>query len=334
MPIVAKARRGLVLSPRRREPTVAETALLASAPNTFIIGAPKCGTTALSIYLKSHPNIFVVPVKEPQFWSFDITEAETYGLTSIDDYLAMFHTAKHDHHIRIDASTNYLWSHVAVPEILNTFPDSRFIVMLRNPVDLAYGYYMEERYWLHEDLPSFEEAWDALPDRRAGRRVPKLCPDPQKLDYERIASIGTQLQAVMKHFSRGKLLVLFLEDLSSSARDVYSQTLSFLGVPDDGRLDFPRINQAKEMSNTFVSNLLLYPPAPVHAVMKATRNALWTLGIRGLRTRLYQGINQTRDRQPLSPSFRKMLTLRFTEEIHTVSKLTGKDLSHWISPSE
>ncbi len=27
-------------------------------PNFFIIGAPKCGTTALSEYLREHPDVF------------------------------------------------------------------------------------------------------------------------------------------------------------------------------------------------------------------------------------------------------------------------------------
>ena len=36
-------------------------------PNTYIIGAPKCGTTSLVAYLKSHPDIFIPDIKEPFF---------------------------------------------------------------------------------------------------------------------------------------------------------------------------------------------------------------------------------------------------------------------------
>ena len=35
----------------------------------FIMGAPKCGTTALYTYLKDHPKLFLPVVKEPHFFS-------------------------------------------------------------------------------------------------------------------------------------------------------------------------------------------------------------------------------------------------------------------------
>ena len=40
-------------------------------PNFFIIGAPKCGTTALSRYLSQHPNIFMSDPKEPHYFCDD-----------------------------------------------------------------------------------------------------------------------------------------------------------------------------------------------------------------------------------------------------------------------
>jgi len=37
-------------------------------PNFLIIGAMKSGTTALYYYLEQHPQIFMSPVKEPNFF--------------------------------------------------------------------------------------------------------------------------------------------------------------------------------------------------------------------------------------------------------------------------
>jgi len=37
-------------------------------PNFFIVGAPKCGTTALHTYLGQHPDIFVSEPKEPNYF--------------------------------------------------------------------------------------------------------------------------------------------------------------------------------------------------------------------------------------------------------------------------
>ena len=40
-------------------------------PNFFIVGAPKCGTTALYEYLSSHPDVFLCDPKEPNYFSCD-----------------------------------------------------------------------------------------------------------------------------------------------------------------------------------------------------------------------------------------------------------------------
>ena len=40
-------------------------------PNTFIIGAPKCGTSAMANYLDQHPDIYVSPIKEPHYFIKD-----------------------------------------------------------------------------------------------------------------------------------------------------------------------------------------------------------------------------------------------------------------------
>ena len=41
-------------------------------PTFFIIGAPKCGTTALYYMLKAHPQIFMCEVKEPRYFNTDL----------------------------------------------------------------------------------------------------------------------------------------------------------------------------------------------------------------------------------------------------------------------
>ncbi|MGI0040227.1 MAG: sulfotransferase, partial [Nitrososphaera sp.] len=39
-------------------------------PDFFIVGAPKCGTTAIQYYLGQHPDIFL-PDKEMDFFGSD-----------------------------------------------------------------------------------------------------------------------------------------------------------------------------------------------------------------------------------------------------------------------
>ena len=41
-------------------------------PNFFIVGAPRCGTTALLTYLRSHPEIFMSIPKEPHYFDPEV----------------------------------------------------------------------------------------------------------------------------------------------------------------------------------------------------------------------------------------------------------------------
>ena len=41
-------------------------------PTFMIVGAPKCGTTALYEYLQAHPQVFVSDPKEPHFYAEDL----------------------------------------------------------------------------------------------------------------------------------------------------------------------------------------------------------------------------------------------------------------------
>ena len=45
---------------------------MAAKPNFFIVGAPKCGTTALYEYLRPHPNVFMPEIKEPHYFAKDL----------------------------------------------------------------------------------------------------------------------------------------------------------------------------------------------------------------------------------------------------------------------
>jgi hypothetical protein len=41
-------------------------------PQFFIVGAPKCGTTAMCHYLSQHPEIFISTPKEPHFFDTEL----------------------------------------------------------------------------------------------------------------------------------------------------------------------------------------------------------------------------------------------------------------------
>src|SRR5205085_12040837 len=45
-------------------------------PNFFVVGAAKCGTTTLYHILFQHPEIYMSPIKEPNYFCTDIKPEE------------------------------------------------------------------------------------------------------------------------------------------------------------------------------------------------------------------------------------------------------------------
>src|SRR5258708_5345567 len=133
-------------------------------PNFFIIGAPKCGTTALCKYLRENPRIFISTPKEPKYFDFDLSYPVKMNREA---YLALFSKADPRFQSAIgEASTSYLFSTRAVPEILKFNPGAKFIVMLRNPVELVQGWHNQCIIAGQEDILDFEEAWRAESERK------------------------------------------------------------------------------------------------------------------------------------------------------------------------
>ena len=120
-------------------------------PNFFIVGAPKCGTTALYQYLNEHPQIYMSDIKEPAYFR------QRSNFKTEADYLALFAGARDE--IRLgEATPSYLRSPEATEAIYRFDPDAKIIIMLRDPVSLMMSTYSQDRVMGREKSPTFAEA--------------------------------------------------------------------------------------------------------------------------------------------------------------------------------
>ena len=211
-------------------------------PNLFIIGAPKCGTSALAHYLSEHPNVFFSDPKEPFFLSDDYPELKKqHGLDGIEDYFSLFQKADSQMHTVIaEGSTNYLASYTAIRNAINISPDAKFIVMLRDPVQVAHAYHMEQIWARNEDEKSFEAAWRLQAKRKKGQCVPRSCVAEQFLMYGELTNFVDQIRRLYAVVERAKVIVLLQEDLRNDPKAMYEKVLSFLNLPNDERSEFLR----------------------------------------------------------------------------------------------
>jgi len=222
-------------------------------PNFFIIGAPKCGTTSLAAWLAEHPNIYMSPLKEPHFYATDLGK---YKVVNRDEYEALFKEAKSFHLAVGEASVFYLFSKDAIPKIEREYSEAKYIVMLRNPVEMAYSLHEQLLVSGDEHIRDFAKAWRLSSERRQGKKVMPWCREPKILDYQSICKLGEQMERLLNIVPRQRILVLLLDDIKNNPRREYLKVLNFLGVPDDERLHFPVKNTAKGVRWPYVQTLI------------------------------------------------------------------------------
>ncbi len=173
-----------------------------SWPNFFIVGAPRCGTTSLYEYLKSVPEIFMSPMKEPGYFSAtNIPEnSRLRPIRKKENYLKLFEKANGQKIIG-EASPRYLFDPDAPKLIKEVSPEARILISLRDPVDRVFSHYL---FHQHLVLPTFREQIDTEIENQEKNDKP----------LHRIIDCSYYSENVKKYFEifgRDQVLVIIFE---------------------------------------------------------------------------------------------------------------------------
>lgn len=301
---------------------------MAVKPNFFIVGAPKCGTTALYEYLRPHPHIFMPEIKEPHFFAKDLG---TYPRIKTPQEYAEIFAGSTDRHLRVgEASVYYLRSSVAIPNIREFNPEARLIAMFRNPVDMVYSLHSQLLYVAEENVGDFEAAWRLQERRGQGLDLPPGSRGSFLLQYAEVGRFGTQTQRLFSVFPREQVKVILYDDFAASPQAVYDELIEFLAIPHDERADFPRINDNKRARLTWLRNFARKPPPALRGAIRSLKEAVGGEGLSAVKKKLVALNTVKEKRPPLSPEFRAELVASFRDEVALLSRLLNRDLSHWV----
>lgn len=296
-----------------------------SRPNFFIIGGPKCGTTALDAYLGAHEGIFMCTPKDTNYFSGDLP-----GMRRVESeraYLDLFSDASEG--AIGESSSLYMYSREAVPAILDFAPEARLIAMVRNPIALVESFHSQLLYSMEEDVEDCEAAWRLQAARARGEHVPPKGVCPEQLQYREVAMLGAQLQRVYELVPRDRVKVVVFDDLADDTAAVYREVLSFLGVADDGRTEFPKVNTRKEHRSAAVGQFTEQPPALLRTIVAEAKRVL---GVKefGLLNRVRAVNDRAMVAPGLSPAFRAELSDTFRDDVNLLGELIGRRLDHWL----
>jgi len=285
-------------------------------PNLFILGAPKCGTTSIASWLSKHPNIFMATPKEPHFFSQPCIPRERKKTPdrTIYEYEQLFDGATELHHVIGEASTSYLVHRLnTIPKIVDYSPDAKFIICVRNPIEMAISLHQERVFNGEENILKFKQCWQALPARRRGKGIPPKAIDPILGDYYRCCLLSDQIQDVTKLVPSNRVCIVCLEEMSCHASAVYQKILEFLNIPLIQIQTFERHNERK------MRKLL-----PLTHFSVAAGQIKRRIGLRksfGVLNRLNHWNRKTVERARIDEETFSLLRTGFSEEIAKLSSI-------------
>lgn len=295
-------------------------------PNFFIIGAPKCGTTALTSYLSCHENIFLTDPKEPHYFSSDMKPYSCCN--SLDEYLSLFDNVTDKHKLIGEASVMYLYSEDAIKNLYEFDPTVKLIVALRNPVDYLYSYHSQMLINHDEDVENFKTAWELCEERSELKHIPKTCRINKLLDYKSVGKLGEQVENVLKIFPKEQVFFFLLEDMKNDSLQLYKDILDFLELEYDGKVDFPVVNENKKYRFKYLNKFKNNPPKNLLNTVRFIKKKIG-LGNVSLMGKVYERNLKSAKREAIEEELKNEISQYFKDDIEKLSKLINRDLEHW-----
>jgi hypothetical protein len=187
-----------------------------SGPNFFILGTTKGGTSTLHLWLRQHPDVELAEPKELHYFC-QCPNPKLRVAESIDEYLQHFSSTAP---VRGEASPCYLYDRSTIQAISRRFPEARYLVSLRDPVD---------RFWSHYLMNEVYRPTGLQPEAVLESNLERGPCDALN-DLFGMGLYGSQLRDAYDLLGRDRVHVTFLERLGSDPEGEVERILNFLGL--------------------------------------------------------------------------------------------------------
>ncbi len=299
-------------------------------PTFIILGAAKCGTTALASFITSHPDVFITNPKEPHFFDGN------YEI-GVDGYLEKYYSDWTNEKAAGEATPSYLSTPYVAERIKKSCPNIKLIVILRNPIDRAYS-----SWWMFHargmEPLSFEDAInleitqlnenndiesiysedmvrDNISRVRAGKRI---C----IRNYLQAGHYADHLEHYYAKFSKSDIKIVFSSQLRRNHEQTIRDIWDHIGV--DSRELAPQPTIVNEALGQ--NSMILLKIVKVLGLMRA-RHILPSTIKSSIKNRL----SEMGNRPEMSAQTRNYLLAYFKPHIQRLELLVDTDLSDWMT---
>ena len=294
-----------------------------SIPNFMIIGAAKSGTTTLFDLLKQHPQVYLPYRKEPMFFSHDDNFINGFSW-----YLRTYFKKADIFKARGEATPHYLyWSVKTAPRIKDAFGDRniKFLIILRDPVQRAYSWYLNMLQEGMEDL-SFMNALQSEQDRIKDNWAELYRTGSMAFGYFRGGAYASLLRPFLDLFPINAFHFLKVDDLVSQFDLTIRTLFNFLDLDPNVTIKLIKSNPAS-MPQSRRLHTLFHQRSKLKEIAKPFIPE-------DIRYRIKEWAIQS-NLKPLSTSkldiqVENELRLRFKPEVMELESIIRQDLSAWL----
>jgi Sulfotransferase family len=292
-------------------------------PSFLVIGASRSGTTSLHHYLGQHPDVYMSPVKSPNYfvsadplpaWEGAVPRAMArQWISERSRYEALFAGAGGRRAIG-EVSPVYLQSVHAPARILDACPDARLVAILRHPVDRAWAHYLGRRRDGLEPRDDFR----AVVEAEMARPLPDQVAFGSYLGCSRYHHF---LAGYFARFPRERIRVYLFDELLADAGALVADLFAFVGV--EARI---AVDTERRHNQTGVARSPL-------------RRLLWTRTVRArtaLRPLLPARVRDVGrmvlgelERPALDPELRARIARVLAPDLERLEALLDRDLARW-----
>lgn len=285
-------------------------------PNFIIIGAAKAGTTSLFRYLDQHPQVFICPIKETNFFACedaldrswkaggDSPHPPRYRIKTLEAYEALFSDVSNEIAIG-EASPRYFSCPTTPQRIRECIPDVKLVASLRNPADRAFsGFLMRVRK-----------------GRTEMKIRERLAPESH---HVREGFYYSSLKRYFDIFPRERIKICLFEDFKKNPAKIVTELFDFLGVNTDFVPDTSiRHNSAGIPKFRFLNRLFFDP-----TLIRTAKSVLPSSAQRMAKRVQKQNVKPP---PPFPADLRAELLALYREDVLKLEVLLDRDLSIWLN---
>jgi len=277
-------------------------------PNFFIVGASKSGTTTLYLYLKKTPGVYMSPIKEPVFFAPSAYPFERFtAIKNKKEYLSLFKNAKSQKAIG-EASSGYLTDPDSPKLIHDQIPNAKIIMMLRNPVERAFSYYLHN-IRNRSETKNFREAIECEIQNLKDNTVHRF--------YLGGSMYYEAVKRYIEKFGRNQVKVLIFEEFITKELEYVKDVLNFLGIESEPPKSINELDNSFRVARNYLAQGIITNPPLLKFVRKMR---IPQQRIQWLREKI---LEKKVSKPIMLPEDRKFLEEYFHNDVQKLKKLIG-----------